>query len=470
MALPPLIGRQKEVLALPAQGHTVVLGTAGSGKTTLAVYRSAFLAHPSTARGGRTLLLTFNNTLVTYLRHLADPSDPALLGFADVQVETYHKFARGYLASQGIRGRFICNQWCRPPLVAQAVRQVSRRFSGHPLFDRPVVFFEDEIAWISQHGFTSPDAYNDAERLGRARARLPRGEQRSMVYDVLSEYRRRRTEAGYRCDYDDIASHVREALSTDDSPRRYRHMVIDEGQDFSPEMMRSLAGAVPEDGSVTFFGDMAQQIYGQRLSWRSAGLNVPGIWEFKENYRNTSQIARLALAISRMPFFSGVPDLVEPTSPTADGPLPTLVQLASREAEAELVARQAADAARTRSVAILVRNWADAAPIRQQLSRSVITLDRDLRAWSIGAGIRIGTYHSAKGLEFDTVILPFLSTRDLPDPRIITAAGEEQARTQDGKLLYVAVTRARTQLLMTYSGTLTSLLPAEEGIYLTVTR
>src|SRR5438552_2250218 len=127
MPLPPLIGRQKEVLALPAQGHTVVLGTAGSGKTTLAVYRSAFLAHPSTVRGGRTLLLTFNNTLVTYLRHLSDPS---LRGFANVQVETYHKFARGYLASRGIRGSFICNQWCRPPLVAQAVRQVSRRFPG----------------------------------------------------------------------------------------------------------------------------------------------------------------------------------------------------------------------------------------------------------------------------------------------------------------------------------------------------
>lgn len=465
MALPPLIGRQKEVLALPAQGHTVVLGTAGSGKTTLAIYRAAFLARPGTLRGGRTLLVTFNNTLVTYIRHLSDPGVPS---FDSVVVETYHKFARGYLASQGVRGMFICNQWCRPPLVAEAVRLVSSRHPEHPLFERPIEFFMDEIAWISGHGFTATEAYNDAERLGRARARLPRGEQRSIVYEVLTEYRRLRTEAGFRCDYDDIASHVRAALAADDSPRRYRHIVIDEGQDFSPEMVRSLAEAVPEEGSVTFLGDMAQQIYGQRLSWRSAGLNVTSVWEFKENYRNTRQVARLALSISRMPFFSGIPDLVEPTSPTADGPRPTLVRLASRQAEAEFVAKQANDAGRTRSVAILVRNWEDAGPIRPRLAPGVVTLDRDLHSWPTGVGIRLGAYHSAKGLEFDTVILPFLSASDLPDPGVVAAAGEEQARTQDGKLLYVATTRARTQLLMTYSGTLTPLLPVEEGLYVTV--
>ena len=35
-----LTGKQQEVLALPAKGHIVVLGTAGSGKTTIALYRA----------------------------------------------------------------------------------------------------------------------------------------------------------------------------------------------------------------------------------------------------------------------------------------------------------------------------------------------------------------------------------------------------------------------------------------------
>ena len=69
MSLPQPIGRQKEVLYLPAQGHFAVLGTAGSGKTTLAILRSAFLANVRTEHGGRTLLVTFNKALVNYLQH-----------------------------------------------------------------------------------------------------------------------------------------------------------------------------------------------------------------------------------------------------------------------------------------------------------------------------------------------------------------------------------------------------------------
>ena len=73
--LPQPVGRQKEVLALPPQAHAVVLGTAGSGKTTLAIHRALFLAHPNTDHCGRTLLVTFNQTLVKYLYNLLQ-SDP----------------------------------------------------------------------------------------------------------------------------------------------------------------------------------------------------------------------------------------------------------------------------------------------------------------------------------------------------------------------------------------------------------
>ena len=94
MPLPIPIGRQKEVLYLPAKGHYVVLGTAGSGKTTLAILRAAYLSDPTTEHHGRTLLVTFTKSLVAYLRFLQD----GRLGA--VTVENYHTFARGYLASR----------------------------------------------------------------------------------------------------------------------------------------------------------------------------------------------------------------------------------------------------------------------------------------------------------------------------------------------------------------------------------
>ncbi len=62
-----------------------------------------------------------------------------------------------------------------------------------------------------------------------------------------------------------------------------------------------------------------------------------------------------------------------------------------------------------------------------------------------------GTYHSAKGLEFDTVVLPFLSAHRLPHPPDVFAFGEDEAASQDSKLLYVGVTRAKANLILTIS-------------------
>ena len=327
MALPIPIGRQKEVLCLPAKGHFVILGTAGSGKTTLAILRSAYLSDPSTDHHGKTLLVTFNRALVAYLKHLQDRR------LAHVVMENYHQFARGYLS---FRDKMLFNAICDPDwremLIGQAVKQVSERYKPHPLFNWAVALFSEEFRWMAQHGITTLKAYNEVERIGRAGARIDR-KLRKVVFEIYTAYRDIREQWGKQYDWDDLATAVCVEFDTDDSPRRYRHVVIDEGQDFSPEMIRSLAKAIPPDGSLTFFGDVAQQIYGHRMSWRSAGLNITKVWEFKENYRNTRQIARLGLAISQMPYFKGLSDIVEPVSLTADGPLPTLVECPSMAKE-----------------------------------------------------------------------------------------------------------------------------------------
>ena len=92
-------------------------------------------------------------------------------------------------------------------------------------------------------------------------------------------------------------------------------------------------------------------------------------------------------------------------------------------------------------------------------------MHRDLQVWNDGPGIYHGTYHAAKGLEFDVVILPFLDSDNLPDPDYIDSHGEEDGFTHDGRLLYVAVTRAKTSLILLYTGKLTSLLPVDESLY-----
>jgi superfamily I DNA/RNA helicase len=458
--LPKPIKKQREVLYMPVEGHTAVLGTAGSGKTTLAFYRAAYLSERSMPHSGKTLMLTFNTLLVTYLNYLKP------IELRNVHVENYHTFARGYLNDRGKMGGYgcICKPTERKTYISQAVRAVESGYEPSKFFKRPLEFFEDEIQWIFSHGIISSDEYVEVERVGRFGTNLSR-KLRPVMYEILEKYVEIRTGHGKMYDWDDIAISVRKEFEEDTSPRRYKHIIVDEGQDFSPEMLRSLVAAIPKDGSLSFFGDVAQQIYGQRMSWRSAGLNIPQQWFFKENYRNTKQIAQLGLAISRMPFFHDIPDLVEPTSPRADGTLPTLVECGDRKQQVEIALKAARSAAKTLSVAILVKDRAQEQVFSAALGGEATRLHRDLKDWNDGPGIYHGTYHAAKGLEFDVVIVPFLDVDNLPDKDYIASHGEEDALTHDGRLLYVAATRAKTNLILLYSGALTPLLPTDESLY-----
>ena len=201
------------------------------------------------------------------------------------------------------------------------------------------------------------------------------------------------------------------------------------------------------------------------MSWRSAGLTATNIWRFKENYRNTKQISQLALALAAMPNFPDDPDLIEPTAPVADGPSPALVRLGSDSKEREFAVSRATELAQTGTVAILFRTRDQERTILQHLPSGATQLHRELKQWPSGPGLFYGTYHAAKGLEFDTVFLPFLSDKYWPYPPDVERLGEQEAATRNSRLLYVGITRARSTLILTYSGRRTSLLPETEGLY-----
>ena len=460
-SLPKPVKKQREVLYMPDTGHSAVLGTAGSGKTTLALYRAAYLSEPSMPHSGKTLLLTFNRILVTYLKHLKPPE------LRNVKIENYHVFARGYLNFRGkMKNNCICSDdFERRKYIGQALEAIKSNYEPSTFFKRPIEFFAGEIEWILGHGIISSEEYAKVKRVGRIGTNLSR-RLRPVMYEILEKYIEIRKQNRKLYDWDDIAFHVRQNFESDSSPRLYRHIIIDEGQDFSPEMIRSLAAAIPDNGSLSFFGDVAQQIYGQRMSWRSAGLKIPRQWNFEENYRNTKQISQLGLAISRMPFFKDIPDLVEPTSPKADGPLPTLVsRCADENQQIEIVLKIAKDAAKTRHVAILVKNKNQKETFMSLLGNEVTELHRDLNFWKKDPGIFCGTYHLSKGLEFDMVVLPFLDSGNLPDKNYVSLYGEDDALTYYGKLLYVAVTRAKKELTLLYSGNITPLLPPNKSLY-----
>ena len=273
MRLPKPKGIQIEVLDLPCEGHNVILGTAGSGKTTLAIYRAVGLSHLN--RKEKVLLITFNKTLVKYLNALTEDELPS-----NIDVVNYHKFARGYLNSRGKipSGNVIVSgtrksKNSKIKLIGDAIRDVVDAIGENSTLKRAESVFLEEINWIEKMGIKSLEEYEKVERIGRIKTRIKR-ENRKYFYYVYQQYLCNRNKCGYEYDWEDMAMFVYEELKNDDTKRMYKHIVIDEGQDLSPMMLKSLVEAIPRDGSLTYFGDVAQQIYGSRLSWRDAGLNL----------------------------------------------------------------------------------------------------------------------------------------------------------------------------------------------------
>lgn len=456
--LPQPVGRQKEVLCLQAHGHHVVLGTAGSGKTTLALLRALYLSDCKTDHGGKTLLVTFSKCLVAYLHGLAD------VDHRYVDIRNYHHFARGYLSSRKkMRYNSICGPDTTRSLCDKVLADKRHSNSSIELLKKPVEFFVEEFEWMAKNGITTLEEYASATRVGRAEFRVQRSE-RPLVFELQQEYLKERSSINKDYDWHDLGLAVLMELSQDSSTRMYRHVIIDEGQDLSPMEIRSLAAAVATNGSLTFFGDVAQQIYGRRVSWRKAGLDISHVWNFEENYRNTRSIADLALALANKHFNSEA-DIVVPKSPTADGPKPSLVKFSDPKQEMAYVVKLAKQYGAIGTVAVLFRSREQEAAFSAAIRSPTTRLHRDLGLWPDGNGIFHGTFHAAKGLEFDSVVIPHLSSQLFPDQDEVKIYGEPEAIADDARLLYVGITRARMNLVLTFTGNPSSVIPHTKSLY-----
>ncbi len=455
-------GKQEEVMALPAEGHIVVLGTAGSGKTTIAMLRAHHLAN--IPNGGKVLLVTFNGALVKYMRSLSDSKTQRLV------VENYHKFARGYLKSRGKMPNWngIADPGKKIDYIRQVLNDLKIKYPTESTFKRSTEFFVDEITFIEKFGFSSLSEYREAERIGRASANIKR-ENRKWIFEVYKKYRELREASGQKYDWDDLAFYVFNELQNDDSERRYTHIIVDEGQDFSPMMIKSLVASVADNGSFTFFGDVAQQIYGSRLSWRDSGIDIKKIWHFDVNYRNPATIAAFAKAITQNQYWRQDGDMVEAAPSIAEGPKPILIKFFNRQHEIRWIVDRAITIGKTASTVIICRNRTDIdalLPLLKNRGCEAVEIDRETPGFAHLKKVYLTTYHAAKGLEFDNVLIPYLSEDKFPDPDMVSSAVSiEEAYADEIKLLYVAATRSKYGLYMTYSGVLSCLFPQNSGTY-----
>lgn len=223
--------------------------------------------------------------------------------------------------------------------------------------------------------------------------------------------------------------------------QRYDHLVIDEGQDFPKEfylVMRLIAD------NITVFADENQRITEQNSTIDEIKnyLQPKSVHRLAKNYRNTRPVAELAREFYAG-LRSGIPEL-----PSRNGPKPRLIMNAPLQKQIDYIARYE----RTNpdhEIAVFVARTDQQKAVGRMLAgktrnpvQAYVSADPTLKTMSFDQrGIKLLTYASSKGLEFDAVFVPYLETR-LAQPDDI----HEKMR------FYVLTSRARRDLFLEGSG------------------
>jgi len=441
---------QRQLVEREYNGPARVAGSAGTGKTVVALHRAAFLARNN--RDARVLLTTFSDTLSnalqTKLRRLLH-NEPRL--GENIEVHSVNAIGRRLYELQ-FGAPHIANRDVIQALLADAATKTEgHKFNQHFLRTE----WEEVVdAWQLE----TWEAYRDVRRLGR-KTRLPEP-QRALLWSIFDHVRAALTERGM-ITYAGMFSRLAAQLPERNQPP-FNFTVVDEAQDVSVAQLRFLAalGAGQSNG-LFFAGDLGQRIFQQPFSWKALGVDIRGRSRTLHiNYRTSHQI-RMQADLLLGPEVSDVDGNTEERSNTIsvfNGPSPTIRILDNQADEAKTVSAWLSDRSKEgvmpHEIGVFVRSEAEQDRAQTAVADAGLkfkVLDENVETTS--GYVSLSTMHLAKGLEFRAVVVMACDDEIIPlQERIETVADDadlEEVYNTERHLLYVACTRARDHLLVT---------------------
>ncbi len=440
----------------PHTGAMILRGCAGSGKTTVGIYRAIEQA----AKGRRVLLLTFTRTLNGVNRSLIEELIGPLPD--NLEVKTYFNWLTDYLRDTHGLYFDIADASRQKELIREALRQA--REGADPAFpELPPDFYQTEIQQVIKGGgIAHLEEYLKVRRFGRNTPLLP-GYRRA-VWAVYQVYQGLLEEAGL-CDWNDLPLVGLEKLKTTPLVKPYDDVILDEGQDLSAVQLRLIGDLIKGNGlrphiTCMVLADASQTIYNRGFSWKEAGIEARGRTSIlRKNFRNTVQVAAAAAElISHNILLVQENEFIKPIWSHRVGARPRVVCCDLQDREVRFVCEELQDLVgggyfRLFDFAILCptndlcKLYCDELTVRN----IPCIVHRDQAFNILEEKVKIMTIHSAKGIEFPVVFV--VGVRRGKIPRHINRQGLDEEETQLDQeryrtLLYVAMTRAAENLFL----------------------
>lgn len=447
---------QRRLVERDWNGPVRVLGGAGTGKTVVAMHRARWLAmNRFTGPSDRVLLTTFTKNLSADIRENLKSITPAE-AMARIEVTNLDDWAWNFLKRNGFR-------------YTMAIRKRTRELWDTALTLAPdglekSFFMEEWDRVILPQGLDTLKEYMTCSRTGRG-TRLSR-KQRVDIWPVFEEFRRLLDENGLR-EPADAMRDARNTLAVTPGILPYRAVVVDEGQDMGPQelaLIRQLAPVGGDDtNSIFIVGDSHQRIYGRHAALGQAGIDIRGRGrKLRLNYRTTEETRNWAVRLLEGLAFDDLDagrDDQKGYRSLLHGPSPEVHVFPSFDDEISFIVDRLvpllSQPGEISSVCITARVGTLLDQYAAELSRRGIatcSVTKDKREDRSLPGVRLATLHRVKGLEFDVMIVAGVNRGVIPLPAAIEGSDEvtrAEGQKSERALLYVAVTRARKQVLIT---------------------
>ncbi|MDT8322152.1 MAG: UvrD-helicase domain-containing protein [Xanthomonadales bacterium] len=438
---------QRELVEQSFSGPARVAGSAGTGKTVVALHRAVHLARKNPE--ARILLATFSdalaNMLHTKLRRLAG-HQPRVL--EHVEVDSLDTVGMRLYARQ-----FGPPRIADESVVEMALAQVSGRFSEHQFPQRFLLSEWHNV--IDAWQIDSWEAYRSFARRGQ-KTRLAESHRES-IWPIFVAIRERLAKDGLTT-MAQLFNALAEQISQRSSPP-YEYAVIDEAQDLSVPQLSFLA-ALGDDrpDSLFFAGDQGQRIFQAPFSWKSLGVDIRGRSRvLRVNYRTSHQIRTQAdrLLDPEVSDLDGNMEERKGTVSVFNGPPPRIEILDSPPMETQAVAawlqEQTAAGIAPDEMAVFVRSSTElprAIQVASEAGLKHVVLDESLKGKE--GHLALSTMHLTKGLEYRAVAIMACDDEVIPSQARIEDAADtsdlEDIYNTERHLFYVACTRAREKL------------------------
>jgi mRNA-degrading endonuclease RelE of RelBE toxin-antitoxin system len=444
---------QREVVEKDFSGPARVSGSAGTGKTVVALHRAVFLArkYPES----RILLTTFSDALANSLEQMRNRLIHPDLQLAErIEVKDLDSLAnRLYKVRGGDRKKVEATaiaEW-----LERELEKSDLKYSTHFVWKE----WSEIIEPWQIHDWES---YRDFLRIGR-KTRLAESKRQELwngLFFPLKQY----LEAQGWISQSGVYAYLSAHFSDANQKAPYTSIIVDEAQDISVPQLQFLASLGKKGPNQLFFtGDLGQRIFQVPFSWLRLGVDIRGRSKtLRINYRTSHQIRRQAdlLLNDEIMDVDGIKESRRNTQSVFNGPIPSIYIAEDESDEIEKVSEwiqaRIEEGIEPEEIAVFVRSDKEISRALQAVATTGLPacqLDQKLRT-KTGA-VTVSTMHLAKGLEFRAVVVMAVDAEVIPNPDRIEAASDMEEITEiyetERHLLYVACTRARDHLWISSS-------------------